>query len=411
MTEQVSLRQTAAVLLDQAISSGTNFTGLVLIARSVPAADFGDIAAAVLVILLVLGGSRAAIVEPMLVRAAVSNSDASGTVASAFSVGLALAVAGAGTSLIVFGLHISIWLIASLMLPGLLVQDALRYCHFQQGVPLRAVRSDALWMAISISAILGASALDLSSAWMLGGWGLGGSVAGLADQRLSHYRIGLMARWLSTLVSHWRLSAAYLVDYFSTTFPKHSALIVFSFVEGARTFEFAGYRGAEVLFGPLVVLHSAVYPIVLPRAVAARHDRSVLRRLVVGTSAASVSAALTLTLLVTLLPDRTGAGLLGDTWVFSKPLLGYVGLTFVASGVTAGFVIGLRAMEAQWQLARLRTLFAIPTFVAPVGGALIWSGRGFALGASLVSICFGLSVLWAWTKRLSDEGWSAYASS
>ena len=140
-------------------------------------------------------------------------------------------------------------------------------------------------------------------------------------------------------------------------------------------------RGAWVLMGPMTTLFLGISLFAMPEGVvlAQRSDRSVVRfgRLL---SAALGLTALIWTIALMMLPDSVGHALLGSSWNGAREVLPGVGLAMVATGLSTGPFIGLRAFAAARRSLRVRVAVAPLTLIGAGLGAVVAGARGGALG-------------------------------
>ena len=135
------------VVVDQALSSGSNFLLSLVLVRSVSPHSFGAFGIALVTFHAVLSLSRTQVSEPLVIRFS-NSSDEDWKRASRSSTGFALTLGVLGASgMVIFGLFTAGALRTSLLtlaifLPVLLVQDAWRFAFFAQGRPARAAAND-----------------------------------------------------------------------------------------------------------------------------------------------------------------------------------------------------------------------------------------------------------------------------
>ena len=180
-------------LLDQMLSSVTNFALNILVARAVSPRDFGAFSLAYATYTLALGATRALALEPLVVRFSAASEDrwrsaAGSAAATSLVIGavigmlivLAAAVATADlrTAFVLLGIA----------LPGLLLQDAWRFSFFASGRGDQAFLNDLVWAAALLPAaglLLATgnqSITSLMAVWAASGWIA--AAVGLAQGRI-----------------------------------------------------------------------------------------------------------------------------------------------------------------------------------------------------------------------------------
>lgn len=393
-------------IADQALSSVTNMAASVIVARSVPAADFGAYAIAFAVYLVAVGASRAVATDVLGVRAsAVSEDEWREMVARAL--GTVAAIGCATSALLVVAAAIcedelrwNLLALASLA-TGLLLQDAWRFAFFAQGRPVRAFLNDCVW-AFALILLLGvcvANGVDRS--WpFVAAWAASGSIAGGFGIVQSGVvpAIGSTRRWLA---DHRDLWPSFLGEYAVQS----GAGQVVTFGVGALvTLAAVGsLRGAQVVFGPVAVILMSTVAIAVPEGVrlVQRSGRHLLTGMA-ALSAVGATAALSWGVATAhLLPDQVGRALLGPTWDGAEPLLVPLGLLMACSATSLGASAGLRAI--QQARTGLRTRLVVAPLTA--GGGLAGAATGGVVGAvwgQIVPMALG-AVLW-WTRLVRAIG-------
>lgn len=391
------VRRLSLGVVDQLLSSGSNFIALLLGARYLSVSQFGSFSLALVTYTLVLGVCRALCSEALLVRpgddVAVQRRAAGRATGAAVWVGLSAAVILAAVALATGGSLSRSLMVLSLTITGLLVQDTLRYAAFATGTPLPAVLSDGMWVvgqAICLGALI--ATRNTSAPLMLLAWTAPGVLAGVVQAVRQHVRpaIGDGLGWVT---QNRDLSVRYLLDFLSGAGAAHLASYVLALSAGVAAV--GSIRGAQTLFGPVNVLLTGAYIVLVPegRRAASRSKRS-LTVACVGASTLFAFLSAGLLLAFSLVSDTRGASVLGETWTTARDVLVPVGLASVAAGVMAGAIAGLRSLAAARELLRVR-LFTIPTTLAlPIGGALLGDASGLAWGIT-ASVWWNVGWYWA----------------
>jgi len=271
----------------------------------------------------------------------------------------------------------AVLLVLALFLPALVLQDFCRYALIVQRRSRDAALNDLVWLIVLIGAFAMARALHATATVALVCWALGalvGSVMGLLQLRC--LPSSKLAQWVrSNSDLSWRYSGEFIL-LSGTAMLLTVGLAAFNGVRDA-----AGFRGVQVILGPLGVLFMGttmqMTPI-LARRLHAGGDRfsGAVRR--VSATLGSVAAVWGVTLL--LVPTRLGEAMLGSSWAATRQLLPIWIAYYVAGGLVLGPAIGLRAKGAATVSLRVRVLVAPVALGLGLLGALIGGPRGASIG-------------------------------
>jgi len=397
----------AWTVVDQALSSLTNFGVAVVAARQAQVVEFGAFSIALTTYLLVLGASRSVCTDPLVVRYSVEGTPgrrdaikASSGAALAFSVPAAVgcALVGIATS---GPLRVSMLALA-LSLPGLLVQDAMRFVFFARGRPARAAANDLVWacgQAIGFTALL--LFTEPSPTTLLLAWGLSATLAALVGPVQARL-CPSPQRVLGWFRDQADLSGRYLLDFFALAGQVHLLLYGLGFVAGLRAF--GAFRAAQLLLGPLNTLFFAAASAAVPEGARVRADAGgSLYRMVRNLAIVLPVLALVWVGLLTLLTDRQGFAILGDSWPGAEDLILLIGLMTAVTGVTAAANSGLRALAAAGRGLRARVALLPIVAVGGLGGAAVGGAAGCAAGL-LVANSIGGAIFWIqFSKALRED--------
>lgn len=358
-------------IVDQGVCSASNLVLSVVAARALDVVAFGRLAVALSVWLFTIGLVRGCSGEPALVLLPRLGAKELKPVARflafrAAKVGglvggllLALAISGVpvlGASAIV----------VALALPWLAVQDACRYMLIAQGRPAAAAANDVTWLVaqcVGVAWILLAG--DATEANLVVIWGVAGSLCGV----IGVWQVGLGQRLPSLSkkdsLAVRGLGRRYLGEHLLSTML--AALLVWyaAYMVGAAAA--AGLRGANVLFGPLLVA-SAGISAALIAATAGNHEQPVGRIIRTGRRLSLCLGTVTMLFggVLLMIPANIGQLILGASWVPSRELLPYLVGSQVLSAVTTGHLVALRSLAAARESLRARALAAPVAFGAPI---------------------------------------------
>ncbi len=403
-------------VVDQIVSSGANFLAMVMAARALSTSDFGAFALVMLTYNVAIGIVRALCSEAILVRPGEvaggparalavrrRRGGASNTglmIGSAVMLGLvAVPLLGIAGALASGGLRQSLWVLA-VAIPGLLLQDALRFVAFAQRRPADALLSDVAWL-IGMVATFGLLTFveDPSAAHVIACWSapsLIGALVVLPRLDVDPYPEPKLL-WVRR---NRDLSLRYLLDYLSGQGSGQLAVYSVAVVSGVAAV--ASIRGSQTLFGAVAVLQTGAMAVLVPEGsrMAETSARSVLKMALVA-AGAFFAVGVAATLVFTWMPDRAGVAVLGETWDVAQDTLLPIGLAAAASGVVAGAAIGLRALSAAKVILRVRIFTTPVQIVLPICGAVLADEVGAAYG--LVAAA-GWTALWYWKATVDHVG-------
>ena len=390
-------RRLSVGVTDQLLSSGSNFLALLVGARYLDADGFGSFSLALLSYTLTLGITRALCSEALLVRPGDTPASHRARVAdatgSAAWVGVVAAIAFSGAAVVSSTPLDRCFLLLAVAMPGLLVQDTLRYAAFARSQPRAALESDAIWfvgLLVALAVLIGRG--SPSAPAMLVAFAVPGVLAGGVQAWRERVRpaVGGGPRWISR---HRDLSLRYLLDFLSGAGAAQLAAYVLVVVAGVAAV--GSIRGAQTIFGPVNILLTGASIVLVPegRHAARRSKRSLTAVCVVASASFAALAAAMLGIFLVLSPAE-GRLILGSTWASARTVVFPVGLASIAGGVLAGPMAGLRSLAAAKALLRIR-FFTLPTTIAlPIIGAVGWEAKGLAYG---IAVSVWWNVAWYWS--------------
>ncbi|CAN5895943.1 hypothetical protein BH23ACT10_BH23ACT10_07130 [soil metagenome] len=388
---------------DQALSSLTNFAVGVFIARELGPAVFGAFSLMFATYLVVLNASRGMATDPLVVRfsdvsaaswrracrAATMTSLLIGAVAGACCLLASLALDGqtgrAFTSL-------------SVVLPGLMLQDAWRYAFFAARRGHAAFINDLAWAVLLVPFL--ALALANSSGdvrWFIIAWGGAATLAGLVGALQARLlpRIGLVGDWMR---SNRDLGLRYVAENISFSAATQLRLYGVGVIAGLAGV--GALRGAELLVGPINLLIMGLGGLMaVPEAsrLAAKSMRA-FTRFVVGIGIVLATASTMWGALVGLvLPDAAGRALMGSTWQPAVSLLLPTTVMIALFGVWTSAWTGIRALGAARRGLRAQIIGAL----LYLGGALVGAVLDGVEGAAWGSAAGNLLAACVWWRELA----------
>jgi O-antigen/teichoic acid export membrane protein len=382
---------------DQALSSLSNFALGVLVARSVTQAGLGAFSLAFASYTIALNGSRALISSPVLVRhSATEDADWRSGVRSAAGAALCLGtVVGAiclVIALLTAGAMQQAFLGLAVAMPGLLLQDLWRFSFFAGRREPHGFVNDFIWAVILLPTLAILSSIEQQSVgWYVVAWGGAASVAAIVGV----FQAGVLPRPSETvrwLRKHRDLGPRFLGEFAAIQAGREFVVYFTAAVAGLAAT--GSLRAAEVLLGPMNVLFMSAPLYAIPEGtrLLKRSPRK-LKLASVAVGSLLGCAAVIWGFLVQLLPASLGTELLGQSWDAGQRVAIPLAVGSVATGMTMGATIGLRALAAAKHSLRARVIVSILLVVCSGAGAVVAGGFGAASGLA-VALWVGVVVWW-----------------
>ncbi len=371
-------------VIDQVLTAVTNAALFFVLARTVSTGELDAFANAFYVFTMVIGVERALVGQVLGIRFSDSRgppwhqalSQAFGFI---LAVTVALSVVLALVAMPLDGVHQRALLATALVLPGLILQDACRMAFFAQSRARDAALNDSLWAVLQFTGVglLIAGGRDdvplLILAW-------GGAAAVCVLVALMRLRVvpDLRAARLWPRRT-WDVSRFLLGENLLTVGAFNGGFLLVGVLAGEGAV--SAIRGAQVLLGPLQTLASAMFTFTLPELSRRAWLTAGTRQKVAAVASLSmVTASLTYTALLLLLPDPAGEFLFGDNWSGSRSILLPVALGATAAGACLGPAVMIYAMGLARKTFRLMTVEAPLVLGLMIGGALLFGVNGAAWG-------------------------------
>lgn len=204
----------AVTIVDQGVSSLSNFAVTVAIARLDGAGTLGAFALACAVWQIAAALHRALVTDPMTVYGDARDADATAEVQRGLAAELLLGLAGGlvlalvGGSLLLFGqrMYGIAMLVLAPWLPMLVAQDYWRWIGFMSRRPDRALANDVVFNCSQGVAFAAVLVLHVHSIGVIvAAWGVGGLAGALYGLRQHRVRPAFAAGW-TLLIERWHLS-------------------------------------------------------------------------------------------------------------------------------------------------------------------------------------------------------------
>lgn len=397
-------------VVDQVVSSATNFALGVLVARIASMAELGAFGVAYGTYTIALGITRALSSQVFVVRFSGASPDdarraeavaSGGTVAVAGIISAAMFLgSGAVSSEVAYLLRA-----LAIFFPMLALQDFWRFAFLASRQGVRASVNDAIWgillVVLLVVPLPGSGPRQVFLLWCVAG-SIAGLIALVHGGVLPH--LASARAWLREQAD---LGVRYVGEFLASVCG--TAVSIFGVAAIAGMAGAGAIRGGQMLVAPVTVLFTGLSLAGVPEAVRfLRAREAILPKVVAIVSAAMVLVPLVWCFGIALMPDRWGSALLGESWSSSRALIVPLSLAMAGTAASVGTTIGLRAMAAASHSLRARLWTAPLTLALVASGAAIAGSRGAAwglAGSGVLSACvWALYFRKAFAERLSLHG-------
>lgn len=387
------LQQGAWSLLGQAASSLSNLLVAVLVARVASPSEFGAFALVVAVYHLALRASRSAVSTPLLMFAsrddeANTRHQVTGSVGASLLMGSILGVPLIAAGMAFAGPVGHLPILLGLLLPTLLLQDAIRYAFIATGRARWSAVCDGSWLALQLLLSYAMSSLGLATVVAYtAAWAGAGAIAAFGGLLVLRVRPRLR-RGREYLAQHKRILPALLAD--NTVADVMVQLTPFAVAAFAGLAAAGAVRAGLVLLGVVNLVILGLTPLLqleassIHRGDPDRDDRVfAIGAIIVGALSFAYGVILVF------LPDRAGEALLGQTWSAASTLTLPLAIYLVAQSPYPAAQISLRARQALPAAARMRLLTAPWLLALPSVGAAVDGAQGAAWGFAAAGVITG----------------------
>lgn len=384
--------------VDQGIVSATGLLTFVAAAQFLSPDDLGYFSFSVATCLLVVSLARAICGEPLLVRSVAGYKgrpsvfrDSRSMLGLALVLGLLAGALCAGISVV--GESPNMPLLASaLAVPGLVLQDSLRFCF------IALQRTRALILNDSATLVLGACSIIISgvatgdSFIMLTSWGLASLAVSLVTL-IGSALVPSVRNSIAWLRLTWRSSSAFFTENAMGALAGYTIVVVLAvFVAPA---EVAAFRATLVVYGVANLVINFLRTQVLREL---RIDMiSSVRGLAVTSAKLAVPVVVTILgmlVVLMLLPEWMGEALLHDTWALVAALLIPGAINRFFAGLSIVPTITLRIQGITWKATMIKIFILFVSLgLGPLGalyagasGALLADSTSYALTAILLFV-------------------------
>jgi O-antigen/teichoic acid export membrane protein len=370
-------------LIDQAVSSLSNFGLSVVIARAVDIRQYGAFAVAYAVFTLLLGLERTLVSQPLSIRytnssPVVFRRHARRAAGAAILAGLVSAVLVACLGGPLSGGSLSLYAIAVLM-PGLFLQDSWRTIFICRGDPRKAALNDAVWTVLMFPVLIILIHLGYSKPWQLvAGWGVTGWIAAIVGIVQARLFPQLRKAW-SWAWGHRALSGFLAAEQLSAYGSLQIALLIVAGLGGRA--DAGAFRGAQTLLGPMNMLALGGMAFVVPEFVRTKGLSTQGRiRAALAFSSALATIDLAWGLVLNFIPNRLGTLALGATWFRAHELIIPLTVGLAALAFALGPLTALQSVGRVREAFRVSVLLAPLLLVGTVAGLHFGGVRGAAWG-------------------------------
>ncbi|WP_238781582.1 hypothetical protein [Prescottella equi] len=378
-------------VLNQAVLSLGTFLTLIFAARGYPSDVLGVFTMGAVTYQMLTVISRALAGEPLIVLPAKNEADVrvECTRCLQFSGTIAIPIGIVGVIGVVLADSVVKAVCASLViLPGLMVQDALRHVLLRRSQFGTALVYDALVVSIQVAVVAVGASQGFEPWLLILLLGLPAFIVGYA--RSYYERAGIS---ISGAVA-WRKQSRSLGNGFvfeATLGAVVQWVTLLAVAHFTSLSEAAAFRAIISIYGLTNIVTNYLrshYLAQLARR-GIESGKAVRRSVIEMGSMTMVTVGVTFVGLL-LLPAGIGEKLLGDTWALAVPFLGLGALDRLCAGLTTIPSVILRVLRAPWRAAGSRVAVGVLTVVcAPVAVSMGGAGAGF-IALSVMSVILTL---------------------
>ena len=386
-------------LVDQGISSGSNYLLLILLIRFSTLAELGGYGLAYTTYFLFQACARGLASEPLTVRVSPSDpmweTDRREAAGASLAGSLLMALGAAGVAVVTDEPLSQAWLALAICLPGLILQDMVRMVLFAERRMRSAALNDLLFLLVQLltyAPLLAAG--HVSGFWLFLGWGVGAYAAGAAGLAQARLWPRLLSTW-SWLRRHRDIIPAYVGDYAANRGTEQLTLIGVFAAAGAPAVGIV--TAARTLFAPLTTIQTGLNGFALPEA--ARLHRTggerQLRALVLSFAACMVVLMVAGGVALALVPTAWGEAVMSANW---SAAIGVLWPMCVFSALNAaGFALwlGSKARQRAQAVFVVRLASGLVMVVAASLGARFADATGAVVGMSAAAavLVVGMALL------------------
>lgn len=380
----------ALVVVDQVVSSGTNFLVAIVVARALGPAGFGVYTFAVAVWIVFMSLLRTLVVQPFTIEV-VGLSDSRRRTATSAGAMASLLLGGVAAVVIATGavawtdersdLRHALTALA-LVIPALHLQDFWRFVGFAIGTPGKSLRNDLIWAGSSGLAVLALLTFKVSNPWLaILAWGAGAVVGAIAGGVQFSVPLASPLRAVRWARGAFGVGSWFAASSVTASLAAQAVNAVILGLLGPAAL--GGLRSVMNLFSPAQMLAGGLEAATLPRGAHAFASSgwTGLLRVAQRLSILLAIGAASMVLVVQLGGGVVLKFVFGTDFGEFHELILPIGASIIFSLALTGGALALRAAKAGRSLLRTQ----VPNALFRVG--VIWGG----------AVTFGLEgVAWAW---------------
>jgi hypothetical protein len=380
----------AWAILDQGLSSASNFAFAIAAANSLSTPEFGFYAVLTAAYWLIIGSGRAVVGETLLVSFGKHHDDQAASLSAAAPANMLVGMAGSclvGLSAAFFSARASELLTMALFLPVLAYQDGLRYQCFATQRYKFAFASDLAWLAVFAIAYaslrLGGASLSIVTLTTI--WGLGAAVASLVPMVLG-------ARpWRFRCASIWIFNNRTLALKSWGEFVVGSGTgqaVIFGIPLVASLAVAGEFKTAQISVAPWQVTVTAFSILAIPDISARVRSCGPVAGLwtCIRLSTAAGAAGGLYIAVVALLPDAWGEFVFGPAWIGASGSAVVLAGAATLIAMSQSVVYFARAIGTSGRLLLARIVLAPITLILALSGAMAFGAPGVAYGLAASAI-------------------------
>lgn len=396
-------RRVAWGLLDQVVSSGSNFLATIIAAKLLSAENFGAFALAMAVALVVVFLARGLAGDPLATAHAADSPEelraaARMAAATTLFVTSACSVVIAVVGLAIGGVAGPVLVALAVLLPGLAIQDLLRFVLIIGGHAKRTFINDTFWLVVQVPLMALAGTMGSGAVLMLLAWGVAGNLAALLGFWQTRTRLGGPGAMRPWLAQHRKLWPFFVLD--NLVYQAINLVLVIVISLASTLAQVGGFRAAMTVYAPLAIIGRGIVGVAVPELARRRDDPLAVRRLGLLIAWSLAPLAVIAAVLTQFVPDNVGTAILGESWLLAEPLLLMAGAVTAVSLFTVGTVAGIRALGAGGEGLTARILVSVVAIAFGSVGAVVNGAYG-AMTALALSSPLQIATWWWLLVRAS----------
>lgn len=378
------------------VSSGSNFLVTIIAARSLSASSFGAFAVAMAVSIMTVFLSRGLASDPLSTAHASDGPEEmrwavrSGA-GTAVAASLAVAAATVVVGLLIGGTLGTVLMVLAVTLPGLCLQDYLRFVLIVRGQARLTFLNDLFWTVLQVAFLLVAVGLGGGVVSLLLAWAVAGNLAAGLGLWQARTWVGGPRSVRPWLRRHRDLWPFYVLD--NMVYQATNLILIVVISLATTLAQVGGFRAAMTLYAPLAMIGRGIVGVAVPELARRQGDPMAVRRASLTIAWMLTPLAVVWTVLLLLLPDSAGTALLGDSWSLAEPLLLLGGASTAVSLFTVGTVVGIRALGAGRDGLTARFVVSVLVLAVSAVGAVADGAHG-VLVALAWSAPFQIAAWW-----------------